>query len=257
MKIISWNINGLRAVIKKGFNDFLKTEQPDILCLQEIKISEETRQKIKFDFLDYQAYWNCAERPGYSGTLVLVRSQFASQIIKVQAGLKIKKFDLEGRIQIVELPNFYLLNVYFPNSNAELSRLSYKLEFNQALLRYVKKLEKNKAVIITGDFNVAHQEIDLARPRENEGAAGCTVAERAWFTKLLASNFLDTFRELQGQKIQYSWWSYRTGARPRNIGWRIDYFCTSVKLKTVLKKAYILDQIQGSDHAPIVLELKD
>ena len=150
---------------------------------------------------------------------------------------------------------FYLLNIYFPNANHELSRLRYKLDFNDALLKYVKKLEKKKPVIITGDFNVAHQEIDLARPRDNEGNAGFTVEERAWFSQFLKAGFIDTFRYKNSDKIQYSWWSFRAGARSRNIGWRIDYFCVSDKLKKSLKKAYILDKVTGSDHAPVGLEI--
>lgn len=254
MKIISWNINGIRAIGKKGFSLFLQRVKPDVLCLQEIKISDTVKNETDFDFGGFTEYWNCANRPGYSGTAVLVRAGF-NQVIGVKNGLDSAKFDTEGRVQTVELKNFYLLNVYFPNANQELSRLPYRLEFNEALLKYVKKLDKLKPVIVTGDFNVAHMEIDLARPRENEGSAGFTKEERNWFTKFLAAGFVDTFRELNGQKIQYSWWSWRAGARARNIGWRIDYFCASAKLKRLFKKAYILDKITGSDHAPIGLEL--
>lgn len=254
MKIISWNVNGIRAVAKKGFVDFLKTQKPDILCLQEIKISDSARLLTEFDFAAYTEYWNSAERPGYSGTAILVRE--GSKAAKdVKVGIGIAKFDKEGRVQVLESEKFWLLNVYFPNANHELSRLGYKLEFNDALLKYVKKLEKTKPVIITGDFNVAHEEIDLARPKENIGAPGFTAEERAWMTKFLKTGFIDTFREKNGQKVQYSWWSYRMMARDRNIGWRIDYFCVSAKLKRTLKKAYILDEIIGSDHAPIGLEL--
>jgi len=255
MKIISWNINGIRAIAKKGLADFLQSEYPDILCLQEIKISDSVKNDISFDFQNYKEYWNCALRPGYSGTAILVHSGFQG-VIGVKNGLGINKFDIEGRVQTLEFKDFYLLNIYFPNANSELTRLEYKLEFNEELLKYVKKLEITKSVIITGDFNVAHTEIDLARPKENKGSAGFTREERTWFTKFLNSGFIDTFREINGQKIQYSWWSYRAGARRRNVGWRIDYFCASVKLKIRLKKAYILDKISGSDHAPIGLELK-
>jgi exodeoxyribonuclease-3 len=254
MKIISWNINGIRAVAKKGLVAFLRTEQPDILCLQEVKISDAARAQTEFDFADYTEYWNCAQRPGYSGTAILVREGLAG-IKAVKNGFGLKKFDAEGRVQTLETAKFYLLNIYFPNANAELSRLPYRLEFNEALLKYVKKLELSKPVIITGDFNVAHQEIDLARPRENEGSAGFTKEERDWLSKLLKAGFIDTFRELNGAKVQYSWWSFRAAARARNVGWRIDYFCVSAKLKRTLKKAYILDQVTGSDHAPIGLEL--
>lgn len=254
MKIISWNINGIRAVAKKGFKSFLQSVQPDILCLQEIKISATTQQETEFDFAGHVEYWNSAQRPGYSGTAILVREGFKG-LIGVKNGFGIKRFDDEGRVQVVELAKFYLLNVYFPNSNHELSRLGYKIDFNEALLKYVKKLEKTKPVILTGDFNVAHQPLDLARPKENEGNPGYTVQERAWLSKLLQGGFVDTFRALNGDKIQYSWWSFRAGARARNVGWRIDYFCVSSKLKKQLKKAYILDKVLGSDHAPVGLEI--
>jgi len=256
MKIISWNINGIRAVAKKGFKEFLLTQKPDILCLQEIKISATTQQDTEFDFASYTEYWNSAERPGYSGTAILVREGL-SGIKGVKNGLGIKKFDSEGRVQALETAGFYLLNVYFPNANNELSRLSYRLEFNDALLNYIKELEKNKPVILTGDFNVAHEYIDLARPKENEGNAGFTLEERAWMTKFLKNGFVDTFRELNGQQVQYSWWSFRAGARVRNVGWRIDYFCISAKLRKILKKAYILDKILGSDHAPVGIDIMD
>lgn len=254
MKLMSWNVNGIRAITKKGFSDFLVRTKPDIIGLQEIKISETTRLQTEFDFAGYDEYWNSAKRPGYSGTAVLVKSGL-SGIIQVTAGLGDDKFDDEGRVQTVETEDFFLLNVYFPNANAELSRLGYKLEFNQALLAYAKKLEKKKPVIVTGDFNVAHQEIDLARPKENIGSPGFTPEERESMNKFLADGFVDTFRYLNGDKIKYSWWSFRSAARERNIGWRIDYFCVSYKLKGKLKKADILDKELGSDHAPVCLEL--
>ena len=255
MKIISWNINGIRAVARHGFKDFLNSEKPDILCLQEIKISDATTLLTEFDFPEYKEYFNCAKRPGYSGTAILVREDLLKNKWPLKPGLGISKFDDEGRVQTLETEKFYLINVYFPNSNPELGRLNYRLEFNEALLKYLKKLENKKPMIITGDYNVAHEEIDLARPKENAGSAGFTVEERAWMAKFLKAGFVDSFRELNGQKVQYSWWSFRAGARARNVGWRIDYFCVSVKLKKYLKKAYILDKITGSDHAPIGIEL--
>lgn len=265
MKIISWNVNGIRAVAKKGFLDFLEAAKPDILCLQEVKISDQAKDETEFDFAGYVEAWNCAKRPGYSGTAILVRQGLKgfngvknglAYLEKPAASQLTEKFDSEGRVQTADLDKFYLLNVYFPNANRELSRLPYRLEFNEALLKYIKKLEKTKPVILTGDFNVAHQEIDLARPKENVGNAGFTVEERAWLNKFLAAGFIDTYRELNGQKVQYSWWSFRAGARLRNVGWRIDYFCVSAKLKSSLKKAYILDKVSGSDHAPVGLELQ-
>ena len=255
MKIISWNVNGIRAVAKKGLTVFLRSTKPDILCLQEIKISDAARLETEFDFAGYSEYFNSAKRPGYSGTAVLVRED-SSEIISVKNGIGISKFDDEGRVQTVELKKVYLVNIYFPNSNSELTRLDYKLEFNNLLLKYLKKLEGKKPVIVTGDYNVAHEPIDLARPKENEGSAGFTLEERDWFSRFLKAGFIDTFRYLNGDKIQYSWWSFRAAARERNVGWRIDYFCVSGNLKKQLKKAYILDKITGSDHAPIGLEIE-
>lgn len=254
MKLISWNVNGIRAVAKKGLAAFLLAERPDILCVQEVKISDSARTETEFDFAHYTEYFNSAKRPGYSGTAILVKEGF-KDFVGVKNGLGISKFDDEGRVQVVELKKYYLVNIYFPNSNSELSRLDYKLEFNNELLKHLKKLEKTKPVIVTGDYNVAHEEIDLARPKENVGSAGFTPQERAWMTKFINSGFIDSFRYLNGDKIQYSWWSYRGGARERNVGWRIDYFCVSDKLKKHLKKAYILDKITGSDHAPVGLEI--
>lgn len=254
MKLISWNVNGIRAVAKHGLALFLREVKPDILCVQEVKISDSVRLKTEFDFLNYSEYWNSAKRPGYSGTAIFIKEGF-KDVLNVKNGIGIAKFDEEGRVQTLELKKYYLVNVYFPNSNHELSRLEYKLEFNKALLKYLKKLEKNKPVIVTGDYNVAHEPIDLARPKENEGSAGFTPEERAWFSSFIKAGFIDTFRYLNGDKIQYSWWSFRMAARARNVGWRIDYFCVSDKLKKNLKKAYILDKIKGSDHAPIGLEI--
>ncbi len=254
MKLISWNVNGIRAAAKHGLAIFLQETAPDVLCLQETKISASARLKTEFDFLNYTEYWNSAKRPGYSGTAILVKDGLRG-VLNVKNGIGVSKFDEEGRVQTLELKKYYLVNVYFPNSNHELSRLKYKLEFNKALLKYLKKLEKNKPVIITGDYNVAHEPIDLARPKENEGSAGFTPEERNWFSSFIKAGFIDTFRYLNGARVQYSWWSFRMAARARNVGWRIDYFCVSDKLKKNLKKAYILDKIKGSDHAPIGLEI--
>lgn len=254
MKIISWNVNGIRAVMKKGFLDFVQKEQPDILALQEIKISSSKKDLEKFDFTGYTEFWNSANRPGYSGTLILYKEGL--KVLSEKNGLGIKKFDIEGRVQTLELKNFYFVNTYFPNSNHELSRLGYKLEFNQELEKYLKKLEKKKPVILTGDLNVAHQEIDLARPKENIGNPGFTHEERNWMTGFLNNGFIDTFRYLHPKTVKYSWWSFRSGARIRNIGWRIDYFCVSKKLIKKVQGADILDQTIGSDHAPVVLEIK-
>jgi exodeoxyribonuclease III len=254
MKIISWNVNGIRAVVKKGFTNFLKKQKPDILCLQEIKINDEARMKEQFDFRDYQEYWHPAEKPGYSGTAVLVKNNLP--VVSIKNGIGNKKFDREGRVQTLEFKNFYLINAYFPNSNHELTRLDFKLEFNKAFHKYANKLAKKKPLIMGGDFNVAHEEIDLARPKDNIGNPGFTDQERTWMTKFLNSGYIDTYRYLNKNKVQYSWWGYRFNSRARNIGWRIDYFCVPEKMKEQIKNAFILDKIMGSDHCPIGIEIK-
>jgi exodeoxyribonuclease III len=250
LNILSWNVNGIRAVIRKGFLDFLKKQKPDILCVQEIKISDKARHEEQFDFPGYQEFWNSAQRPGYSGTATLVRDG-----LKAKALPKLS-WDDEGRIQALDIGKYYLVNIYFPNSKDDLSRLTWKIKWNDKLLAYLKKLDKKKPLIITGDYNVAHQEVDLARPKPNIGNAGFTQEERDWLNKFLDNNFVDTFRELHPKKVQYSWWSYRANARANNVGWRIDYFCVSAKIKNKLNKAFILDKIMGSDHAPVGIEIK-
>ena len=251
---MSWNVNGIRAAVKNGFKKFLETEKPDILCLQEVKIHHLAREKEKFDFTNYTEYWNSATRPGYSGTAILVSEKLAQPSVK--NGIGIEKFDLEGRVQTAEFENFYLINCYFPNTRGDLSRLDFKLEFNEVLLKYAKKMAEKKPVIITGDFNVAHEEIDLKHPKSNDGAAGFHPLERKWFSRLLKSDFVDTFRELYPTKIQYSWWSYRFSARKNNAGWRIDYFVTSKDLKNKIIDSQVLDKVVGSDHCPVMLEIK-
>lgn len=250
LKLLSWNVNGIRAVARKGFLDFLEKQKPDILALQEIKISATDIHKTQFDFPGYTEYWNPALRPGYSGTAFLVRENLKVKILEKLV------WDTEGRIQVLDIGKYYFINIYFPNANHELSRLDFKLKFSNRLLAYLKKLEKLKPLIITGDYNVAHQEIDLARPKDNIGNAGFTIEERDWMTRFLKSGFKDTFREQNPQKIQYSWWTYRSFARSRNIGWRIDYFCVSDKIMRYVDQAFILDKITGSDHAPVGLEIK-
>ncbi len=254
MKIISWNVNGLRAVMKKGLIDFLNLNKPDIFCLQEIKISQEAIIKERLDITGYNQYYFPAKRPGYSGVAIFIKETKDKKIV-IKNGIGIDEFDNEGRVQVLESDKFYLLNIYFPNSRSDLSRLQMKTDFNDKILKFVKKLEKKKTVILTGDFNVAHQEIDLARPKANLGQAGFTLEEREGFSKMLEAKLIDTFRSLNPKKIQYSWWSFRAGARKNNVGWRIDYFLVSAKLKKSIRKAYILDQVTGSDHAPIGLEI--
>ncbi len=238
--------------MKKGFLEFLKKENPDILCLQEIKIDDNARNKETFDFKDYDEFWNSAKRPGYSGTMILIKDSLKKDIVSK----KIYPHD-EGRVQILEMKKLYLVNVYFPNSKDDLSRLDYKIKFNNHLLLHLKQLEKKKPVVVCGDYNVAHQEIDIARPKENEGSSGFTIEEKNWMSKFLKSGFVDTFRFFNPKKIQYSWWSFRAGARSRNVGWRIDYFCVSKKLIKNIKDAYILDKVLGSDHAPVGIEISN
>jgi exodeoxyribonuclease-3 len=261
LKFVTWNVNGIRAAVKNGFANFLKKEKPDVLCLQEIKINDDARSKHEFDFGGYTEYWNSAQRPGYAGTAILVSEKLKQP--KVTNGIGVSEYDGEGRIQTAEFDKFYLVNTYFPHSRHDLSRLDFKLEFNDALLSHLKKLEnpsagsgRGKPVILTGDLNVAHEEIDLANPKENDGNPGFHPDERKWMTKFLKAGFIDTYRLINGNKVQYTWWSYKFRARERNIGWRIDYFVVSEKMKKQVKDARILDKVKGSDHCPVVLEIK-
>lgn len=249
MRIISFNVNGIRAIVKKGFVDFLQKSKADILCLQEIKISHSAREQEQFDFIGYQEFWHPAEKPGYSGTAILVKDSLSAEVLPSLS------WDKEGRVLALDIGRYYLVNIYFPNAQDDLRRLAWKMEWNDKLLVYLKKLETKKPVIVCGDFNVAHQEIDLARPKENIGSAGFSPQERAWMDKFLSSGFKDTFRELHPQKVQYSWWSYRAAARARNVGWRIDYFCVSKNIIKKIDQAFILDQVTGSDHCPVGIEL--
>lgn len=252
MKLISWNVNGIRAVMKKGFMDFFHEHEPDILCLQEIKVHN---GDLPDDIRDtgalygYTGYWNGAERKGYSGTATLTKTRPLSY--ETQIGDE--RFDNEGRFQILEFNDFFLINTYVPNVKHDLSRLGERQEFDVLLLKKIKQLEKKKPVILCGDLNVAHNPIDLARPKENEGNAGYTLEERAGMTHYLQSGLTDTFRLLHPETAKYSWWSYRGRARENNVGWRIDYFLTSDALRPQIISADILDQVAGSDHCPVEL----
>ena len=256
LTLMSWNVNGVRAVMRKGFSDFLKKHKPDILALQEVKIAEKDRFDAKLDFPDYEEFWNSADRPGYSGTAILIKESLAKNIISKFNDIGKPKYDSEGRVQTIEFDKFYFVNTYFPNTREDLSRLEFKIDFNNQIAKHTKKLEKKKPVIITGDFNVAREEIDLARPKPNDGKAGFHPRERTWMTKFLDSGMIDTFRHVNPKKIQYSWWTYRFGARSRNVGWRIDYFITNKKLEKNIKQAKILDRVLGSDHCPIILKIE-
>jgi len=250
MKLISWNVNGLRAAINKGFLEFFNQEQADIFCLQETKLQPD---QIDLTLEGYEQYWNSAEKKGYSGTAVFTK--IPPQ--KVTYGIGKEEHDHEGRIITLEYETFYLVNCYTPNSKQELERLDYRMIWEDEIRTYLKGLEKNKPVIYCGDLNVAHQEIDLKNPKTNTKNAGFTKEERQKMTALLESGFIDTYRYIYPETTGvYTWWSYRFHAREKNAGWRIDYFITSQALKENIKKAIIYDQILGSDHCPVGLEIE-
>ena len=250
MKLISWNVNGLRACVTKGFMDFFAEADADIFCIQESKLQE---GQIQLELPGCYQYWNYAGKKGYSGTAVFTRQEPLS----VSYGIGIEEHDQEGRVITLEFGDFYLVTVYTPNSQNELARLSYRMEWEDAFLAYLKKLEEKKPVIFCGDLNVAHREIDLKNPKTNRRNAGFTDEEREKFSRLLESGFIDTFRYFYPDQEQiYSWWSYRFRAREKNAGWRIDYFCVSESLKERLVDAKILTDVMGSDHCPVELDIR-
>ena len=251
MRIMSWNVNGIRALTNKiDLIQLVKDRNIDILCLQEVKACED---QICLSIPDFKVYWNAAEKKGYSG--VAIYTKFTP--LSVTYGINKEEHDKEGRVLTLEYEEFYLVNVYTPNSKEKLARLNYRLSWEDEFLKYLKKLEEKKPVIFCGDLNVAHEEIDIKNPKENVGNAGFSPQERAAFTNLLNHGFIDSFRYLYPDKVKYSWWSYRMMARPRNIGWRIDYFVLSQSLKNRIIDSEILNEIEGSDHCPVVLTLKD
>ena len=249
MKLISWNVNGLRACITKGFYDFLSEQQPDILGLQETKMQPE---QFDGEVDGYRIYWNSAEKKGYSGTAAFVKHEPLS----VSYGIDIPEHDTEGRVITLEYPEFYFVTVYTPNAQDGLRRLDYRMSWEDAFLAYIKALDAKKPVVICGDLNVAHQEIDLKNPKTNHLNAGFSDEERACMTRLLENGFVDTFRHFYPDKTEaYSWWSYIGGARSRNAGWRIDYFIVSERFVPRVKDSYILADVLGSDHCPVMIEL--
>lgn len=251
MRLISWNINGIRAAIGKGFFDFVDSYSPDVLLLQEVKALEE---QVEFpDDFSYSIHWNPAEKKGYSGVAALSKKE----PLTVAKGMGIEEHDQEGRVLTLEYDKFYLVNVYTPNAQNQLKRLDYRLEWDKAFLEHLKSLEEKKPVIFCGDLNVAHEEIDIARPKANRKSAGFSDEERASFTELLDAGFVDTFRHFHpDEPDHYSWWSYRAGARGKNIGWRLDYFGVSTSFMSKVKSASILSDVMGSDHCPVELLLK-
>ena len=253
IKIFSWNVNGLRAIHKKGFLEWFLGEKPDILCVQETKATKEQLPRALKHVEGYNTYFCEAEKKGYSGVAIYTKIKPK----KVEYGFGIPKFDNEGRILIADYDDFVLLNIYFPNGKMTEERLLYKLEFYDALLDYANKLtRKGRNVIICGDLNTAHKEIDLARPKSNEKISGFLPEERAWIDKFLSNGYIDTFRMFNKDSDQYTWWSYRTRARERNVGWRLDYFFVNKEFKDNVQSSYILNEVMGSDHCPVGLNIK-
>jgi len=250
MKLISWNVNGLRACLNKGFLDFFREIDADIFCIQETKLQE---GQVQLELPGYEQYWNYAEKKGYSGTAVFTKPK----PLNVRFGLGKEEHDREGRVITLEYDSFFLTNVYTPNAQRGLARLDYRLVWDDAFRSFVQELKQVKPVIICGDFNVAHQEIDLKNPESNRKNAGFTDEERGKFSELLEAGFIDTFRHFYPDKRDaYTWWAYFAKARERNIGWRIDYFLTSQDLEENLVDALIHDQVLGSDHCPVELQVR-
>ena len=249
MKFISWNVNGLRACVQKGFLDFFHQEDADFFCLQETKLQE---GQIDLDLTGYSQYWCYAEKKGYSGTAIFAKHA----PISVTTGIDVAELDNEGRVITLEYPNFFLVTCYTPNAQRELARLDHRMQWDDAFRKYIQRLDEKKPVIICGDLNVAHQEIDLKNPKSNRGNAGFSDEERESFTKTLNSGFTDTFRLLNPDKAEaYTWWSYMFNARQNNAGWRIDYFLVSDRIRDLVKQAPIYADVLGSDHCPVGLEL--
>ena len=250
MKLVSWNVNGLRAVVGKGFAEIFSDFDADCFCLQETKLKA---GQIDLEFPGYESYWDYADKPGYAGTAIYTRYHPLS----VRTGIGIDEHAHEGRAVTLEFEDFFLVNTYVPNSQNELKRLDYRMRWEDDFRAYLKNLEKTKPVVVCGDMNVAHEEIDLKNPSTNHFSAGFSDEERGKMSELLASGFIDSWRFQHPQEVKYSWWSYRMAARQRNVGWRIDYFLVSESLRDRILSTEIYDLIQGSDHCPVELVLKD
>ncbi|MDO8571937.1 MAG: exodeoxyribonuclease III [bacterium] len=249
MKLISWNVNGIRAVLGKGFHEFLSEHDPDILCIQETKAHPD---QVNLELDGYHHFWNSAVKKGYSGTAIFSKIK----PLQVTYGVGKEEHDNEGRVIVAEFPDYFLVTVYTPNAKRELLRLPYRTQWDRDFLVFIKNLEQKKPVIVCGDLNVAHTEIDLARPADNRRNPGFTDEEREGFSNIVMAGFIDTFREFNTDEGHYSWWSYMQDARAKNIGWRIDYFCISQNLRPYLEHAFILPDVMGSDHCPVGMVLR-
>jgi len=252
MRLLSWNVNGVRAVLKKGFLEWLETEKPDVLCLQETKLQAEQIPPELVAPLGYKSCWSHAEKKGYSGVAIFVRDGKT----EFKDGFGVAKFDSEGRTVVADFGEFVVINGYFPNGGMGPERLAYKLDYYAALLDYIQKLrESGKHVVITGDYNTAHNEIDLAHPQSNRKNSGFMDIEREWLDKYVEAGLVDTFRTLHPDEVAYSWWDYRTASRARDVGWRIDYFFVDSAFMPRVERAFILKDVMGSDHCPVGLEI--
>lgn len=253
MKIVSWNVNGIRACGKNGFFDWFENENADIVCVQEIKAHPDQLEKSHLNPLKYHSFWNPAEKRGYSGTAVFSKKE----PLDVKMGIGDPGFDHEGRVMILKYPKFTLINSYFPNSQRDHARLPFKLKFCAKFLKTVEALrKKGENVIMCADWNIAHKEIDLKNPKSNQKNAGFLPEERAWLDQFVASGYVDAFRQFEKSGNHYTWWSYRPGVREKNVGWRLDYFMANEEFKDRLKNSYHRPEVYGSDHCPVVLELK-
>ncbi|MBP9855547.1 MAG: exodeoxyribonuclease III [Candidatus Omnitrophica bacterium] len=253
MRIISWNVNGIRAISKKGFFEWLKKESPDILCLQETKADPAQLTKDLLEPPGYHTYWASAQKKGYSGVAVFTKNKPGQHFV----GLGVEQFDNEGRTLLVDFGEFLLYNIYYPNGGAGNKRVPFKMEFYDAFYKHIEKQRKaGRKIVVCGDVNTAHTEIDLSRPKENQKNTGFLPEERAWVSRFIEAGYIDTFRHFNKEPGNYTWWDYKTKARERNIGWRIDYFFVTENLKPQLLKAFILSDVVGSDHCPVGIQLK-
>ena len=252
MKLLTWNVNGIRASLKNGFEDWFRSEKADMICLQEIKAFREQLEPQTVTPKGYQSFWHSAQKPGYSGVAVFTKIE----PLDVQEGIGVSEIDNEGRVLILHYPQFTLMNCYFPNSQREHTRLDYKLFFCDEILKYSEKLKKQKKnLILCGDLNIAHKEIDLKNPKANENNAGFLPEERAWMDRYLQNGYVDTFRHFDSSPGNYTWWSYRPGVREKNIGWRLDYFVVNAEFAPQLKSVVHQTHVRGSDHCPVQLKL--